>query len=872
LPYLVLLNEDRSTTTLAVEASQARITLGSKSDNDLVAPIKGVSRHHAHIFRENGEYILEDLDSTNFIFVEQQQVDRCVLSHNTAFGLGDYAQILFLTELDDSNINSFVQKHAPQRDQQNTTRIFHQNLPKSVKELETLIEVGASISSSLDLDDVLNTILDKALTLMRAERGFIMLLEEGHLVPKIARNMGKDLMDDERYSFSRTFADKVIEKKSTLISTNVAEDPRYMSASIISHKILSIISAPLKTGDEAIGCLYVDVRQTTRYFSPKDSAFFSALANQASIAIQNARLAENLKKNQIFLEQTNTQLKRSLEQLTETNIKLERQRNELEALFEVSRSLNSATDTEDILQLCLMKTRKIIGAERVSLLMFDSKRGGYVVQRVDGRELDHENPVVLRSGEGIAGLAAKTGKGIIANAGATDPRFKSLVARDSNTRQVMSVPLMSGEGCAGLLNLVNSRSMDGFTKDDLNIASSIANLATLSIEKVRIERERMQQEKLNQEIEDAQKVQQLLLPKEMPTVANFEFSAKYALANRVGGDYYDFIPVDDNRLALVIADVSGHDIASALVMAMGRNLIRTLFDRYDSPAKILAHTSRVLREDTQSQRYITMFLGILDSKAMTLTYSNGGHNYPLYLPHDKDVFESLSVGGFPLGLLDDYEYSEASLSLDPGDFLILYTDGLIEAKSPSNEMFELDRLQNVVLDYRRRPIEEVTRTIYDRAVAFTEKEKLQDDFTFVAVRARPLSSELHFKILASPSAIEASIRRIMEVFHSEGMLGRGKENLVAMFKESLKNAIDHGCRNDRKKRVFVSVVPSAKRLAVTIRDEGEGFDRTETLQGKKDGRREQGRGLTIISEYADKVEWNEKGNVVRMIFNRTEMG
>ncbi|MBI4865285.1 MAG: SpoIIE family protein phosphatase [Candidatus Riflebacteria bacterium] len=869
MAYLVLLNEDKTTTT--VELTKPRTTLGSKPDNDLVAPVKGVSRHHAQVVVKEGKFLLEDLDSTNFVFVNGQQVDKFWLKDGVVFTLGDYAAILFLEQVDDVKIRKFLDENLRDVEPKNTTRIIHKNLPKTVKELEILIEVGSHINSTLELKAVLETIIDKTLTLIRADRGFIMLLENGQLVPKIARNMETELIDDQRYAFSASFAKKVIERKELLISTNVAEDPRYKSASIISHKILSIMSAPLKVQEEVIGCLYVDIRQSTRYFSEQDAAFFGALANQASIAIHNARLADNLKKNQLFLEQTNAQLQRSLEKLIETNLKLERQRTELGVLYEVSRALNMAPDMDSILRSILGKIRELLGAERGSLMMYDERLGGLVVRIVDGAKMLPGAPVVLKLGEGVAGIVARTGKGILVNEGSKDKRFKHMFNRDSDVRQIICVPLMSNENCIGVINLVNNKKNREFTKDDLNLMTSIANLAAVSIEKFRLYQEKLNQEKLNLEIEDAQKVQQLLLPRTLPTFPCFEFSAKYALANRVGGDYYDFIPVDENRLAVVIADVSGHDIASALVMAMGRNLIRTLFDIHKSPAEVLSKTSLVLRQDTQSCRYITMFLGILDSRQMTLTYSNAGHNYPLYLKSGEAEFNSLSVGGFPLGLVDDYNYLEETIQLAPGELLVLYTDGLIEAQSPSGEMFELRRLERIIKEYQHNPIEELATTIYEKALEFTQKEKLADDFTFVAIRAKPASKEMH---LAFPSRLEEitpHTNRMVAFAQSNGFFLDDKFNLVLVLKEALTNAIEHGNKFDVEKQVQVSVIPTHKDLTIIVRDQGEGFNLYKVFsEGKKNLFKERGRGLIIMNEYADKVEFNDRGNEIRLIFCRSE--
>jgi serine phosphatase RsbU (regulator of sigma subunit) len=302
----------------------------------------------------------------------------------------------------------------------------------------------------------------------------------------------------------------------------------------------------------------------------------------------------------------------------------------------------------------------------------------------------------------------------------------------------MSVPLVSGSGdrIYGILNLTNAHSQEGFTEDDLKIVNSLATMASISIDKFNGLKAMLEREKHNQEIEDAHKVQSMLLPRSMPDSPYFEFSARYTLANRVGGDYYDFIPIEGGRTALVIADVSGHDIASALVMAMGRNLIRTMLERHDSPSEVLARTSSVLRKDTHAARYITMFLAIMDPRDMSMVYSNAGHNYPLYLSETGKTFVNLEAGGFPLGLVDDFEYMEGTLELHTGDLLTLYTDGLIEAQAPNGEMYAVERLQQSVLENRHQPCEYIASQIYSQVTSFAGSTQLQDDLTFVNMRVK----------------------------------------------------------------------------------------------------------------------------------------
>jgi serine phosphatase RsbU (regulator of sigma subunit) len=395
-------------------------------------------------------------------------------------------------------------------------------------------------------------------------------------------------------------------------------------------------------------------------------------------------------------------------------------------------------------------------------MMYDRNQEAYITRLVKGLEVQAPPELTrLRSGEGIAGAAVQARQGVIANQGSQDPRFQVRSERDQRIRSIMSVPLVSGSGdrIYGVINLVNAESPEGFRQEDLELVNSLATLASVSIDKFNGLRAMLEQEKHNQEIEDAHKVQTMLLPRGTPNSPTFEFAAQYILANRVGGDYYDFIPIEGGRIALVIGDVSGHDIASALVMAMGRNLVRTLFERFEHPSEVLAKTSSVLRRDTHASRYITMFLAVLDPATMTMTYSNAGHNYPLFLTKDANSFRNLEAGGFPLGLVDDFNYMEETVPLTPGDLLILYTDGLIEAQAPSGEMYALERLEHSILESREQSCQDITRHVYSQVSTFLGPARLQDDLTFVTMRVKADAAADHAGVVGDTADKPAELGR-----------------------------------------------------------------------------------------------------------------
>lgn len=533
MAFLILIDHPEG--ARVVELSKSCTRLGSKSDNDLVIPLPGVSRHHARVEQTACGHTLVDDGSTNFVFVGERQVQRFALTHGTMFRLGDHVRVLYLEHPDETAIRDLARPGSDPAG-------------GPVPELETLMEVVASINSSLDLDTVLATLIEKALWLMGAERGFVMLAEGDTLVPRIARNMQSELLDEQRQSFSRSFAREVIESGETSVSRDLDDLVASGAQSIVAHQIKSIMCAPLRIKDDVIGCLYVDIQRSTRGFSAAHIAFFSALANHAAIAIHNARMTEALK-------------------------------------------------------------------------------------------LAYEQRVI--------------------------------------------------------------------------------------------------QERLNQELENARKVQELMLPKELPRIPGLSLAAKIAMANRVGGDYYDYIHLDEDRLAIVLADVAGHDIASALVLATCRNLLRTLLSLEGGtqpPGRLLATINVRLHRETGAEWFVALFLGLLDVRRRSLVCSNAGNPAPLLLSAARREIRSLDGGGIPLGMLEAASYTEDALEFGPGDLLLVHTDGLTEARSPDQRYFDADRVRELMIAHHARPLDELVGAIHDEVATFTGQSGLTDDVTLIALR------------------------------------------------------------------------------------------------------------------------------------------
>ena len=239
---------------------------------------------------------------------------------------------------------------------------------------------------------------------------------------------------------------------------------------------------------------------------------------------------------------------------------------------------------------------------------------------------------------------------------------------------------------------------------------------------------------LERELAIAREVQQGLLPREVPRISGLELIGICEPAVGVGGDYYDFVPVDDGRVALIVADVSGKGIPAALLMAGIQASVRSLCPLVDGPAQLNARLNANLFQSASPSRYATVFLGFFDSASGMLSYSNAGHLPPL-LVRDRKV-RRLELRGLPIGMFEEVRYDEDDTPLQPGDLLALYTDGVSETPNAGGEEFGVERLGDLLLRNQDRSLDDILRLTLDELRDWSGGSVTHDDVTLVLARAR----------------------------------------------------------------------------------------------------------------------------------------
>lgn len=403
-------------------------------------------------------------------------------------------------------------------------------------------------------------------------------------------------------------------------------------------------------------------------------------------------------------------------------------------LAEASYALHTTLDLGELLQLILKAASEGVDADRGTVFLI-SDDGDEIWSRVMQGEKSLE--IRLPIGKGIAGAVARTGETVRIADAYEDERFDQSWDKKTGfrTRQILAAPIRRRDGSTiGVFQLLNKREGD-FDADDESFLDSLSIHAALAVENARLHHSAIEKERQDREIALVQNVQRAIQPEATDkTVGALEFSALNVLCEDASGDYYDLIEMPDGRFVMVIGDVSGHGLHSALVMAQARALLRAFCSTMSDLAGIVNLLNDFMAEDLTSGRFMTMFIAIIDAESGVMEWCSAGH-LPALLRRSSGEIESLDSTGRVLGVFPDgnFQLGEAK-TLGAGDTMLLYTDGATEANAPSGEMFEEERLRAVVDGAAAGGPKHVLDAVVKALVAWTEEPDMGDDLTLVAIR------------------------------------------------------------------------------------------------------------------------------------------
>ena len=376
---------------------------------------------------------------------------------------------------------------------------------------------------------------------------------------------------------------------------------------------------------------------------------------------------------------------------------------------------------------CLLMMREDSGQElRVAVARLRDRIGEVGEIRVSRNVLDE---VVMR------------GKSVLTSDAQHDPRFASGTVVLQGIRSVLAVPLGVADKVFGIIYADSPIAEGRFTEDHLKLLTTLASVAAIRVENARLLEAQLQQERLERELQLAMEIQQRFQPTAPPTVLGYELQGISFPCYEIGGDYYDFIEREDGRLVIALGDVSGKGTAAALLMSSLHAAVHAQAGSHETLVETISAVNRYLADNIPPNRFVTLFYAELDPASGSLSFLNAGHNPPLIV-HAAGTVEQLASGGLPLGIKRDAEYREGRTQLQLGDVLVIYSDGVTEAASPSGEEFGPTRLYEVV----SRNIDASAAGLRDRIESaltkFSQGTQAADDITLVIVKRQSETKQL----------------------------------------------------------------------------------------------------------------------------------
>jgi len=415
---------------------------------------------------------------------------------------------------------------------------------------------------------------------------------------------------------------------------------------------------------------------------------------------------------------------------------------QLEALVEISNNLSKTLLVQEILPKLLDSLFNIfVQADRGFVIMRPRPEAPFVPVASKARRAEDE--VNMRFSRTIVEQAIEGRKAILSADASTDSRFNMAQSiADFQIRSLICAPMIAGDGeLLGVIQVDTRDQRSRFTDLDLQVLAGVANQASIALDNARMHEEAVKQRALQRDLEVANQMQHALLPSASPEVPGYHFFEFYESAYRVGGDYYDYILLSDDRFGVVVGDVAGKGVSAAILMASLSSDVRFWLAREPDAAKALGQINAAFSRHEWEDRFVTMVVAVVDPHSHTLTLVNAGHMPPLLRSASGEVKEiGGQLAGLPLGVVDDLQYEAYQRKLALGDLVTIFTDGFSEAMNAQRELYGLERLAKVVGDKRVRS-QELGPHVLDDVRRFVGDYPQSDDMCLVCFGREEESNE-----------------------------------------------------------------------------------------------------------------------------------
>ncbi|MGH9355556.1 MAG: SpoIIE family protein phosphatase [Terriglobia bacterium] len=567
--------------------------------------------------------------------------------------------------------------------------------------LSLLLQVGERLNSTLDIDELLPRIAETVKSVIDYEIFAILFLNEKTQELRVRFSVGhpEESVRNLRIKVAEGIVGRAVRERRSVLVNDVRKEPSYIQS---LPGVRAELAVPLISKNRVIGVMDLEAPWPD-FFTGQHQNLLELLAGRIAAAIENARLYR----------------------------RTERQARTLQLLNEVSHEFTSVLVLNELLRKIATLTKRLINYDRFALLLADdASRTFNAVISVKQNQRSPEKFTVHYE-QGIVGAAASSRQPVIVPDVTRDRRA---VFVDEKMRSELAVPLMYRDRVIGVVDMV-SEQKNYFTEEHVRIFSTLAPQIAIAIENARLyERVVRSESRMERDLERAQEIQMHLMPAPNPSIPGLEVGVRFHPARELGGDLYDFISSGKDRHMLAIGDVSGKGAPAALYGALAMGTLRSLAPARLDPASMMKRLNTLLLERQIDGHFITLTYCIWEPKARLMRIANAGMPLPV-LVRAKRV-QAIRAEGVPLGLLDHAEYEETSLTIQKGDLLAMFSDGLVEAADPQREEFGSRRMENLLREHAHRDVPEIVQRVFAAVGSFEQGRPTRDDQTLLVIKGR----------------------------------------------------------------------------------------------------------------------------------------
>ncbi|HON50896.1 MAG TPA: SpoIIE family protein phosphatase [Candidatus Sumerlaeota bacterium] len=405
----------------------------------------------------------------------------------------------------------------------------------------------------------------------------------------------------------------------------------------------------------------------------------------------------------------------------------------LTILYQVADAIRNILNLDDLLEQIMSILYEVTQPDRGFILLKDESGKELIPKAVKSKSRDVDE---IRISSTIVRQCLHDRVSILVSDAASDQRFAASESIIINSiRSAICAPLVYKEEIYGVIYIDTQTGVATYGNEELELVNGIANQSAMAIANAKLHARLVEQHKMAKEMEIARTIQMNLLPKVYPTLEGIDISAMSMPAKKVGGDYYDFLPMPaGSRYGIAIADVSGKGVPAAILLATIRASLQIEAQQKDAVVtNVVSRLNKMAFRDASNNMFITMVYGILDPVKRTFEYTNAGHVYPLLFDATGKIAQ-LKKGGFFLGIMENSEYESETINLESGQTFVLYSDGVTDTMNKSGELFGIERLKKVIRAHLHCTAQEIRDAIHEACLEFRKEADQFDDFTVIIMK------------------------------------------------------------------------------------------------------------------------------------------